>query len=319
MFSIFSLLFVGAISSVTAVPAPSPQQGGPELTTRDTQKSLQGFEGCSKKDSEAIIDAFHEAQKILSTPSISKLDFTSASALDYFGPADENKDWQGDLQGLWPGLYLVDQEANMQISCLQKGLRSRDSDPYFTFCHQFFDYSRLDDAIKEGQKKEKEDVRAYDNRARHWIQALMLTDDVRGPMSAKMAAITDVKMVLPDVPGKESRYVITPLTAKLLARFKTTQSTVPLAVINAHNIAWFATAAYAESKVKDNSGILAPVLDIEVGKAIAQSAVDRSGTTNSASFSRFDTLFITDTKTKYVNEADYPPDYWKRVKEQSEK
>lgn len=86
MFSIFSLLFAGTISSAIAAPAPTPQQGGPELTTTDTRQSLRGFEGCSNKDSEAIIDAFDEAQKILSTISISKLNFTSAAALDYFWP-----------------------------------------------------------------------------------------------------------------------------------------------------------------------------------------------------------------------------------------
>lgn len=195
--------------------------------------------------------------------------------------------------------------------------RGQNSKPYLTFCHQFFDYSRLGDAIKEGQRKEREDVRAYDNRARHWIQALMLIDDVGGPMIAKEAAITDVKMVFPDAPGREFRYVMTPFTAKLLARFEQGQGTVPLAIRNAHNIAWFATAAYAASKVKNNNGILAPALDVEVGKAVAQSAIDRSGTSNSANLASLETLVI--KKAKYVTEADYPSEYWKRVKEQSAK
>lgn len=187
----------------------------------------------------------------------------------------------------------------------------QDSNTTLTFCHQFFDYSTLDHAIKEGQRKEMADVRSYDNRARHWIQAFMLIDSIRAPMSSKNAQIADIKMVFPNAPEDEFRYVMTPFTTKLLARFDQERGTVPLAIRNAHNIAWFATTAYAESKVKEDNVINAPALRLDEDDAVAQSAIDRSGTVIGANLTPRDTLDL--TKAKYITATDYPSNYWESI------
>lgn len=103
MYSVLSFLLAVAIPVAVTAPAPVAD-GGPLITTHHSQTPLHGFKGCSNKDRGAIEDSFHEAHKMLSIKSVSEINFNSLTALDYFGPAHRNQDWQKDLQGMWHDL-----------------------------------------------------------------------------------------------------------------------------------------------------------------------------------------------------------------------
>ena len=193
-------------------------------------------------------------------------------------------------------------EGETHAAIAVANLPSRDrthSNTTLTFCPWFFSYSTLSKAMKEGKKGKDgdiHDIRSYDTRARHWIQAMTLIDKINGSENITLnSGITDVKMVFPDAAKGEYRYVMTPATAKLLARYAERKDSPPLAIRNAHNIAWFALQAYVYGKLKDTNQVMQPFLSLDADKAIARAALSRDGVTTNANLTPDDTLTIAES------------------------
>ncbi|KAL4811263.1 hypothetical protein BDV18DRAFT_7414 [Aspergillus unguis] len=185
----FPVLFASLLLSLPSTLAAPVLDGEGTIEARDdggdvdAQWTWLHFEGCDSAQKKAIKQAHEDA--VTMAEHVKEIDFgNDPGAMDFFGPAALNKDWQSNIQSVfehistfrlsdvWPGYRMnarcgAANDKKYQNRCSRPGLAAYqwntktdasnpNNAPFYNkadavsnmhFCDIFFQYKKLDDAV----------------------------------------------------------------------------------------------------------------------------------------------------------------------------
>ncbi|KAI4858757.1 hypothetical protein F4820DRAFT_204727 [Hypoxylon rubiginosum] len=277
----FGLSLLLSLMVVDAAPADG---GVNPFNTLGT--SLTDFTGCKtdkdNNEKDFINQAYKEAHTIVNVDGVkANIHWDSEAAVDFFGPAQFNKDQQAQIQAVLanietvqPGYWFNPFGHSLQVRCDNPknncggGVTAYtvnptgNEKPYVNFCPGFFRQYTLDKAVnayKDDKNPEiKWNVDNYMNRGLVFLHELfhvdMAADSEKGTPNPK---IFDIKIRYEDPKGepKGPLKAYTARYSKLLARFlpsnkgKNPKSTGYWVQRNVDNFSRYAMAKYLEGKI----------------------------------------------------------------------
>lgn len=265
-----------AYVSGLALSGSPPDDGN---VTADAIRLVE-FNGCSAQEKADIYSGWAQAQKIMKVDALKngKVDFNTAGALEYLGPAGLNSR-QGDFNTIfknfatltpatWPFGWRIHVRCDnpaCKPSCKEGGTTvayttNRDKDSglaRINFCPPYFDRPTLDDQITDGKTMPAKDRynmnRYWYSQGFTWAHELMHIDWVTGAFGpngryGNNQHVTDMIIQFTDSTGRSrAQRAYTPAMAKILARWP--RNTGDYTIQNADNLALFMTSQYVQAQL----------------------------------------------------------------------
>ncbi|KAK2606049.1 hypothetical protein QQS21_003567 [Conoideocrella luteorostrata] len=201
-FKVASLSCLLSLAAVNAAPADGGKGGVSPFNKLGT--SLVDYTDCKKVNGidqkDYINKAYKEAHTIINLDGVkNKIAWDSVAAEDFFGPAQFNKDQQGQIQAvlanvetMQPGWFFNPFGHSLQVRCddpkknCGSGVTaytvnpSGNEKPYITFCPSFFRKMSLDDAVKSYKDSDNPEIKwnvdGYMNRGLIFLHELFHLD-----------------------------------------------------------------------------------------------------------------------------------------------
>ncbi|KAF2801942.1 uncharacterized protein BDZ99DRAFT_469236 [Mytilinidion resinicola] len=218
-------------------------------------------------------------------------DFNSAAAVDYFGfPAPikfQDKRWKitNTIRNVYNfGNGWWGSSTQIQVFCGDNSMRQPEGsyctnrpghvhlvDKYsddkdgLMFCDSWFRLSTLSGAISEGGlSHEYWNIENYENRARHWINALLMKKNI-GTWPTDQTGNGDIARQQFTYPDYGLKWMLTPSAVKWAAKnpVDSIGNLDDRVLKNADTWSWFAMAAYITTK--DGGGIYTPAPYVPAG------------------------------------------------------